>query len=281
MGIRRFAYTSLMQLFRRYTTASQANRWDRWRRIFDLLEDRQVVPIRDLMEATGAKSAAIEKDVETLCNRGLVKRTAKGGLTLEGFHAEKPLEERSAENQEAKARMGKVAAKRFIEEGMRVFVDGSTSVAAVLPHINHLRLHITTNSLSVIGELRRMGFAGDIVCVGGTYRSKSNTVIGSDAIRTIEHQPADLTILGVEGISSDMELMEAHPGEALIKQAMIRHTKRTLILAMPHKFNDDSLLTFSTLKEVYALISTEFVDQAFAAKAKGLGVRLIGVNHSA
>lgn len=269
-----------MQLFRRYTTASQASRWERWRRIFDLLEDRHVVPIRDLMEATGAKSSVIEKDIETLCNRGLVKRTAKGGLTLEGFHAEKPLEERSAEDQEAKARMGRLTAERFVREEMRVFLDGSTSVAAVLPHICHRRLHITTNSLSVISDLRRLGFNGEIVCVGGTYRSKSNTVIGPEALKAIEEHPADLTILGVEGISSDLELMEAHPGEAVIKQAMMRLGKRTLILAMPHKFNDDSLLTFGTLKDVHALISTRFDDQEFAAKAAGQGVRLLAVNHA-
>lgn len=267
-----------MQLFRRYTQANQTQRWERWRRIFDLLEDRQVVAIRDIVSETGAKESLIEKDVETLCSRGLVKRTAKGGLTLESFHAEKPLEQRSAEDREAKTKMGKLTADRFIREGMRIFLDGSTSVAAILPFISQTRLHIVTNSLSVISKLRDLHFIGDMVCTGGTYRSKSNTVIGMNAIAAIEHQMADLTILGVEGISSQMELMEAHPGEALIKQAMVLNSKRALILAMPHKMNDDSLLTFSNLKDVHALISTAFPNQEFAQKARAEGVRLISAN---
>jgi DeoR/GlpR family transcriptional regulator of sugar metabolism len=269
-----------MQLFRRYKKSVQANRWERWRRIFDLLEDRQVVPIVDLVRETGSRAAIIEKDVETLCQRGLVKRTAKGGLTLESFHAEKPLEERSAEDIDAKSGMARVAAERYIHHGMKLFLDGSTSVAAILPYISAMRLTVTTNSLSIIGELRKRRFAGDIYCTGGSYRSKSNTVIGNNAIRTIEHHPADLTILGVEGISSKMELMEAHPGEALIKQAMVTNSNRTLILAMPHKLNDDSLLTFATLKDVHALISTEFSDPTFAENARNLGVELIATQSS-
>ncbi|MFO7724175.1 MAG: DeoR/GlpR family DNA-binding transcription regulator [Oceanipulchritudo sp.] len=263
-----------MNFFRKYTAQGKENRWLRWRKIFDLLEDRHVVPIHEIIAETGSKSSIIEADIKTLSDRGLVKRTAKGGLILEGFHSEKSLEERSAEDQEAKLKIAKLAAEKYVTEGMTIFIDGSTTTFAMIPFFSGKKLRVVTNSLSVIAALRESQFPGEIICVGGHFRSKSNTVVGGRACDMLRSESADLTILGVEGVSSRMELMEAHPAEALIKQAMVEQGRRTIILAMPHKLNDDSLLTFATLEQVEALISTRFPDASFRKAAKALGVRL-------
>jgi len=263
-----------MHFLKKFNSHSRENRWKRWRIIFDMLEDRHVVPITEIIEATGAKPAAIEKDIQTLCNRGLASRTSKGGLALEKFHPEKSLEERSAEDQAAKAEIARLASAKYIKDGMTLFVDGSTSVRAIIPHIARKDLRIITNSLSVIADLREAFFKGDIICVGGSFRPKSNTVVGDVAASTVENSSADLAILGVEGISAKLELMEAHPDEAILKQAMIEHCQRTIVLAMPHKFNEDSLLAFATLDQVEALISTGFPDSTFKVNASKAGVRL-------
>jgi DeoR family fructose operon transcriptional repressor len=263
-----------MHFFKKYTDQSRTNRWERWRQIFDLLEDRHVVPISEIIAVTGAKQAVIEKDIDTLCARGLARRTAKGGLTLESFHGEKTLEERSEEDTLEKSRIARLAAGKYIQEGMSLFIDGSTTVQAMIPFISDMKLRILTNGLSVIADLRARRFQGEIICTGGHFRSKANTVVGGNACEMIARYKADLTILGVEGVSSQMELMEAHPAEALIKQAMVEHGRRTIILAMPHKLNDDSLLTFATLKQVEALISTRFPEGEFSENAQQLGVRL-------
>jgi DeoR family fructose operon transcriptional repressor len=263
-----------MKLFRKYSSMGKENRWYRWRKIFDLLEDRHVVPIHEIIEATGCRPAIIESDIKTLSERGLVKRTAKGGLILESFHSEKSLEERSAEDQEAKVQIARLVAEKYIQEGMTLFIDGSTTTHAVLPFIAEKKLRIITNGLSVISTLRHAGFPGEIICTGGHFRSKSNTVVGGRACDMIRNEEGDMTILGVEGVSSRMELMEAHPAEALIKQAMVEQAGKTIILTMPHKLNDDSLLTFATLRQVEALVSTRFDDKAFRDAAKALGVRL-------
>lgn len=263
-----------MQLFKKYSAQTKENRWQRWRKIFDLLEDRHVVPISEIVAETGAKDAVIEKDIDTLSQRGLVKRTAKGGLTLESFHAEKSFEERSTEDQAEKSTIARCAAAKYVQEGMTLFIDGSTTAQAIVPFIASKKLRIVTNGLSVISDLRAQAFPGEIICTGGHFRAKSNTVVGSSGCAMIANIKADLTILGVEGVSSNMELMEAHPAEALIKQAMVEHSTRTIVLAMPHKLNDDSLLTFATLRQVTALISTRFPDPNFSEAARKVGVRL-------
>lgn len=263
-----------MQLFKKYTSRNIADRWHRWRLIFDLLEDRHVVPISEIIKETGAKAAVIESDIKTLADRGLVKRTAKGGLTLESYHAEKTIEERSAENQEEKDQIAKLAAHKYVQDGMSLFMDGSTTVQAMLPYIADKKLRVLTNGLSVIAELRARRFPGEIICTGGHFRAKSNTVVGGNACELIAEYKADLTVLGVEGVSSQMELMEAHPAEALIKQAMVENSRRTIVLALPRKLNDDSLLTFATLKQVEALISTAFPSGEFTDQARATGARL-------
>lgn len=263
-----------MQFFKKLSNHSKTTRWERWRKIFDLLEDRHVVPISEIIAVTRAKSAVIDKDIETLCARGLARRTAKGGLTLESFHAEKSIEERSEEDMLEKSRIARLAVGKYVQEGMFLFIDGSTTVQAMIPFIADMKLRILTNGLSAIADLRAHHFQGEIICTGGHFRPRANTVVGENACELIARHKADLTILGVEGVSSRMELMEAHPAEALLKQAMVDHGRRTIILAMPHKLNDDSLLTFATLKEVEALISTRFPGGEFSEAARRMGVRL-------
>lgn len=263
-----------MHFFKKYSTANRTNRWHRWRLIFDLLEDRHVVPISEIVRETGTRPSVVEKDIETLCDRGLVKRTAKGGLTLESFHAEKTYEERSSEDREAKDQIAKLAVRKYVQEGMSVFLDGSTTVKAVTPYIANMKLRVITNSLSILADLREFGFPGELICVGGHFRAKANTLVGSIAHSIISNYTADMTLLGVEGVSSNMELMEAHPAEALVKQAYVENSKRIIVLAMPHKLDDDSLLTFATLDKVEALISTRFPESEFSSRARAQGVRL-------
>jgi len=263
-----------MHLFRKYVDLGKASRWKRWRTIFDMLEDRHVVPIADIIDATKAKSAVIEKDIETLSARGLVMRTAKGGLTMERFHGEKSFEERCAEDPLDKARIAKMAAEKYIHPEMVLFLDGSSTVTAILEHILDLDLTIVTNSLYVVDQLRKGRFVGETHCAGGFFRPRANTVVGESACEFFSGFKADMSILGVEGISSKLELMEAHPGEAMVKQSMMRNAARTIVLAMPSKLNDDSLLTFGTLEEVEALISLWFPKGAFTDGAMKARTRL-------
>jgi len=263
-----------MHFLKKLNSQSRENRWKRWRIIFDLLEDRHVVHISELVTATGAKASTIDKDIQTICERGLASKTSKGGLALEKFHPEKSLEERSTEDQAAKSEIARLATAKYLRNGMSLYLDGSTSVQAIIPYILNMDLRIITNSLSVIADLRAGLFKGEIICAGGIFRPKSNTVVGEIAASNIENYAADLAILGVEGISAKLELMEAHPDEAILKQAMIEHCGRTIVLAMPHKFNEDSLLAFATLDQVEALISTRFPDSSFKENATKAGVRL-------
>ena len=186
----------------------------------------------------------------------------------------KSLEERSEEDREGKDVIASLAASKYIIEGMTLFLDGSTSVQAIIPHIADKQLRIVTNSLSLIADLRELNFRGETICTGGHFRATANTVVGQSGVNVINRYKADLAILGVEGVSPQMELMESHPAEALLKQAMIEHASSTIVMAMPQKLNDDSLLNFGSLKDVKALISTRFPSEAFTRKAKNLGVRL-------
>jgi len=265
-----------MSLWKRksISTAQEERRWERWRIIFNILENQQVASISELLEATGGKAALLEMDLDSLCRSGLIRRTARHGIALEGYHPEKSLEERIMESTEAKGRIARLVAEKYVQPGMTLFLDASTTVAAIGPYLASLKLLVVTNGLSLIRELRQQEFVGDIVCTGGYYRALSNSVVGSEATRTISHYKADLALIGTNGISSHMEVMEAHPDEALVKRAMVKHAQKTLVLALPEKFRDSSLLPITSLSQVDALISTSFTNAEFVRGARETGVRL-------
>lgn len=255
-------------------SVEEAQRWERWRTILNILEDQHVTSISELIEATGCTDSVIKEDIEALSAEGLVKRTARNGVTLEDYHPEKRLEERALESIEAKRRIAKLVAEKYIQPGMTLFFDASTTAMAVAPYIAKLDLTIVTNCLSLIEELRALDFPGKIVCTGGDYRALSNSVVGESARDLVASYTADLALIGTEGISPKMEIMEAHPGEAQLKRKMIQQAKKTLVMALPHKFGDASLLPVGNLSQIEAVISTGFPDQAFVEAAKATGVRL-------
>ena len=265
-----------MQFWKKHAIASpeEEKRWERWRIIFSILEDKHVASCKELLEATGAKAAVLEKDIASLVEAGLVNRTVRNAVTLEAYRPEKTLEERSAENREIKLRAARLVVEKYLRPGMTVFCDASTTVKAIAPFIADKKLLIITGCLSLIEELRGLHFTGDIICTGGTYRAISNSLVGEAACDMISAHKADLALIGTDGVSSRMEVMEAHPFEALLKRAMIMQSARTLVMALPEKFRDNSLLPVVHLSKIEALISSDFPDPEFVKAAKACGVRL-------
>ncbi|MGC9452466.1 MAG: DeoR/GlpR family DNA-binding transcription regulator [Oceanipulchritudo sp.] len=255
-------------------SSEEEKRWERWRAILNVLEDRHVASVEELVDTTGSRESVIEEDLATLCAEGLVKRTARNGVTLEGYHPEKTLEERAVENIEAKRQIGRLVAEKYIQPGMVLFLDASTTVKAVAPFIAGQQVTLITNCLSLIAELRSLDFAGRIICTGGKYRAKSNSLVGESACREVTEHTADLALLGTDGISPKMEIMEADPEEARLKRAMLQHAGKTIVMALPNKFGDASLLPVGHLSKVEALISSSFPDPEFVKSARETGVRL-------
>jgi DeoR/GlpR family transcriptional regulator of sugar metabolism len=258
----------------KHGSLEEQRRWERWRAILNILEDQHVTTVKELVEAIGCRDSVIEKDLAALAAGGLVQRTARNGVALEDYHPEKTLEERSVQSIEKKRQIAKLVAEKYIHDGMTLFVDASTTVKAIAPFIAGLNITIITNCLSLIAELRSLEFAGRLICMGGNYRAKSNSVVGESACSLASSHQADLTLLGTEGISAAMEIMEADPEEARLKRTMIQHSEATIVMALPEKFRDTSLLPVASLSQVNALVSSGFPDPEFVKAAKATGVRL-------
>ena len=256
------------------TTSQEERRWERWRTILNVLEEKHVASMADLMQATDSRESVLQEDISALSAEGLVKRTARNGVALEDYHPEKTLEERAGENMEAKQRIARLVAEKYIQDGMTVFLDASTTVNAIAPFIATRDITVITNCLSLIAELRVLDFRGRIICTGGRYRAMSNSVVGDSACNLVAGYEADLALLGTEGISPKMEVMESHPEEARVKRAMLQHAKMTLVMALPHKFGDASLLPVARLSQVAALISSSFPSNTFVELARKTGTRL-------
>ena len=129
----------------------------------------------------------------------------------------------------------------FIEDGMVIMVDASTTTKIVIEHIDNAKhLTIITNSYTLIEQLcdrSNLRF----IATGGEYYSKYKSYVGSDALRTIQRYNADLALLSCQSLSLDCGYTESNILEGDVKFAMSRQSSRTIEVADHTKFNVDVL----------------------------------------
>ena len=160
---------------------------ERRARIVELLEERRAVRVSVLSETLGVSEMTIRRDLEQLEQAGLLSRM-HGGAILKRRMLEEPLYATNVRaHSEEKRRIAKAAAE-MIQPGETVFLSSGTTAAQVLSHVDpQLKARIVTHNVGALSTAQRSAL--DVVLLGGSYRSRSNTLEGPARHRGRLHLP--------------------------------------------------------------------------------------------
>ena len=121
----------------------------RQKQILDLLEERGFLTVEAMAELTFTSQSSIRRDLATLHNLSLIKRTHGGASLLREINQAVPLNSRMTQNIAEKRRISKIAAT-LLEDGQSVMLDGSSTAGFLIPHIaKHLTGNRTAPTLLV------------------------------------------------------------------------------------------------------------------------------------
>lgn len=228
--------------------------------ILDLLNEKGVVKLQELVDATSSSESTIRRDLSQLEDEKKVKRVHGGASLLKQKSVELSISEKSLQNYNEKEMIARHAAS-LIRNGDCVFLDAGTTALQMIPHITAKEIKVVTNGLTHLEALLEQGI--DTYLTGGFIKQKTRALIGKGALEGIKQYHFDKCFIGVNGIHTEYGFTTPDPEEAMIKKSAINLSQEVFILGDHTKFNEVTFTHIAELKQ--GVIITDETDEDILA----------------
>jgi DeoR family fructose operon transcriptional repressor len=224
----------------------------RQKQLLDLLEERGFLTVEAMAELTFTSQSSIRRDLATLHNLSLIKRTHGGASLLREINQAVPLNNRMAQNIAEKRRIAKIAAS-LLEDGQSVMLDGSSTAGFLVPHIaKHREMIVFTNNMLTATNAVNYGIPTH--CIGGFSVNQSAVLSGADAYRAVEKISPDILFFSSKSLDKNGAISDPIPEENYIRSIMLLNAKKSIFLCDSGKFDTRSLYKLTTLDSIDACV---------------------------
>ncbi|BAJ62441.1 DeoR/GlpR family DNA-binding transcription regulator [Anaerolinea thermophila] len=247
---------------------------ERQQAILALLQRQQRVKIAQICEEFAVSEATARRDLEALASQGLIQRVHGGAIPLQPAAPEPPLLERSHEQADEKARIGRLAAT-LVQDGETVFLGSGTTVLEIAKHLRERKgLTIITNSLPVVNLFAGMEHI-QVVCLGGILRDSELSFIGHITEQALSEVRADKVFLGVRAVDLEHGLTNDYLPETMTDRAILKIGREVIVVADHTKCCRVSTAFLAPLTSMHTFITTQEADESFISALQELGVRVL------
>ena len=218
----------------------------------------------------GVTPQTIRRDVNQLCDRGLLRRR-HGGVELPPLESNLAYSDRKVMNLEAKRRIAALVARQ-IPDGASISLGiGTTPEQVARALLDHSNLVVVTNNLNAAVALAANPTA-EIVVAGGRLRNLDLDVMGGDTPQFFERFRVDYAIFGVGAVDADGSLLDFHLDEVRVRMAMAANCRQRFLVLDHSKFGRAASVRGGRLDEVSALFTDRQVPPAATATLAAAGV---------
>lgn len=201
----------------------------------------------------------IRRDLKQLEERGLLRRI-HGGAVPQRLDQDRPVTERGRINAREKTRVA-VLAERLLQDGMSVFIDTGTTTLALARQIKGRQLAVTTNSIDV-GLILADG-PSSVALTPGTIRPKDHALVGYETVAYAQRYFFDIAFMGISACDIDHGWMDYEEHESVLRRALTRQARRSVVLADSGKFGRQANLRTFPLDAPLTLVTDRPPPKAF------------------
>jgi DeoR/GlpR family transcriptional regulator of sugar metabolism len=205
------------------------------------------IRIDELAERFAISGMTVHRDLNELEEQGLLRKVRGAATALPSSVVESSDAFRIGQQNRSKAALA-LAALEFIEPGQAVFLDDSTTVSHLVPHLASITpLTVITNYLPNMEALKSIAGV-ELVALGGTYRRWCSSFMGRVTTESIEQMRADIFVTSTAAIVDDACFHQSQE-TVDIKRAMFE-ASALRVLAVDHtKFEKRALHRLAALAE--------------------------------
>jgi DeoR family glycerol-3-phosphate regulon repressor len=223
--------------------------------ILNSLQTQDQLHVEDLAIEFEVSQQTVRKDINLMCEQGLVRRL-HGGVALPARLQNESFGARELVNAEAKKQLAHTAA-RIIPNGSSLILGiGTTALYTARALKDHIGLRIVTNNLRA-AELLCQQPNHEVYVAGGKLRHSDQDVVGEQTTRFFDGFFVDYGILGAGALHSEFGLMEYDPLEAEIGRAIARNCKQTLLVADQSKWKRQATVKSLAFSEVNQFVTDQ------------------------
>lgn len=225
---------------------------ERFEIILRELNSRAKVKFEELALLLGVSEDTIRRDIDVLYRNGLLSKTRGGAMLREKdpltFHGRQSFLTREKDIIALKA-------QQLLKDGMTVFVDGGTTVWAMISGMPiERRIRIITNNLSVVPIVEKFKQV-ELVLLGGNYEPDLAITSGMTTCAEAAKYIADLFIMGTCAVDPQLGVSAVSAADGETKKVMLQCAKRTVALAAQNKLYQTEHFRVCDLDALSALIT--------------------------
>lgn len=228
--------------------------------ILDLLKEKGVVKLHELVDATSSSESTIRRDLSLLEDEKKLKRVHGGASLLNQKGEELSITEKATKNLQEKNKIAQFAAS-LVRDGDCIYLDAGTTALRMIQYFSAKDIKVVTNGLTHLDKLLEQGI--DTYLTGGFIKQKTRALIGKGALEGIKEFRFDKCFIGVNGIHTEYGFTTPDPEEALIKISAISLSQEAFFLGDSTKLNEVTFAKITDLKK--GVIITDETDEEILA----------------
>lgn len=226
---------------------------ERQQEILSIIEEKGSISVNKLSEILYTSAPTIRRDLTVLENQGKILRTHGGAVLRKTAENEIPLILREDSNNKSKKIIAEKA-KKYIKNGDVIFLDASSTVAYLIPHLKKFSdIIVVTNSPKTSVKLGEENIKN--YCTGGLLLNRSIAYVGSSAEKFISDINADIFFFSSRGYVEDGYITDSSTEEAIIKKAMIKNADKSYYLCDTSKKGKKYMYNICKTLEVEEVIN--------------------------
>ncbi|MBQ7173458.1 MAG: DeoR/GlpR transcriptional regulator [Clostridia bacterium] len=227
---------------------------ERQAKILEYLVADPDLTVRELAAKLFVSEPTIRRDFTELAERGLLRKVHGGAIVKEGSaDREIPFLLRENERSSIKSEMGRRAVE-YVEEGMVLMLDGSTSAYHLVPYLSRFKdILVVTSGAKTAVSLAEANIR--TFCTGGQMIIHSFSYIGEQAESFVRHINADLLFFSCNGLSDDGYMTERKLEEASMRRVMFERCRKKILLLDSSKFGKTAFYNMGSVSEIDAIVS--------------------------
>jgi len=226
---------------------------ERQEQIIAILEKKKSISVKQLAQLLYVSQPTVRRDLESLSQQGKLQRTHGGVVLRKTSDAEIPLMYREDQNNEAKRIIAEKAAT-LIHEGDVIFLDASSTVSYLVPHLKKFRdLLVITNSPKTsirLGEHNIKNY-----CTGGLLLMHSIAYVGSETEKFISGINADLFFFSSRGYTENGMITDSSGRETAVKKAMLQNAAKSYYLCDSSKRDKKYAFNVCSVNDLAGIIT--------------------------
>jgi len=235
------------------TSGKHASVRIRHEKIINLVREQGFVAIGTLATMFKITPQTVRRDINSLCNRGLLQRHHGGaGPILSTENVD--YTDRKILCLHEKQIIAKLVAKQIPPRSSLFINIGTTTEEVAKALIHHERLRVITNSLNVARILNRNNDI-EVIVTGGLVRHKDCGIVGEAAIDFIRQFKVDYGIIGISGVDKDGTLLDFDYREVTAARSIMDNSRKVFLVTDHSKFGRNAMVRLGNIQEIDAMFT--------------------------